>query len=166
MQGRGQGFESPRLHYMRILHNSKLWGVLVVVFLGMFAGVAFLILTNDNFVQSDETTIRYTTQSIGPVPVLGLVVDENLNVVDVEKESAAEKVGVLKGDKITKVSGVNVKSGIDAKRMMGGVNEDKDVALSINRNSEQLNIIVGVGYPPARPGQPTPTAVPPNEIYF
>jgi len=151
---------------MRILHNSKLWGVLVVVFLGMFAGVAFLILTNDNFVQSDETTIRYTTQSIGPVPVLGLVVDENLNVVDVEKESAAEKVGVLKGDKITKVSGVNVKSGIDAKRMMGGVNEDKDVALSINRNSEQLNIIVGVGYPPARPGQPTPTAVPPNEIYF
>jgi hypothetical protein len=50
--------------------------------------------------------------------------------------------------------------------MMGGVNKDKGVALSINRNSEQLNIIVGVGYPPARSGQPTPTAVPPNEIYF
>lgn len=137
-----------------------------MVFLGMFAGVVFLVLTNDNFIQSDETTIRYTTQSIGPVPVLGLVVDENLNVVDVEKGSAAEKAGVLKGDKITQVSGVNVKSGIDAKRMMGGVNKDKGVALSINRNSEQLNIIVGVGYPPARSGQPTPTAVPPNEIYF
>ncbi len=98
-----------------------------MVFLGMFAGVVFLILTNDNFIQSDEATIRYTTQSIGPVPVLGLVVDENLNVVDVEKRSAAEKAGVLKGGKITKVSGVNVKSGIDAKRMMGGVNEDKGV---------------------------------------
>lgn len=75
-----------------------------MVFLGMFAGVVFLVLTNDNFIQSDETTIRYTTQSIGPVPVLGLVVDENLNVVDVEKGSAAEKAGVLKGDKITQVS--------------------------------------------------------------
>ena len=100
-------------------------------------------------------------------PVLGVVVDKNARVIELESGSAAETAGIARGDVLKMVDNVPVTSGVDAMlkyraRSGGG----KTLSLVFDREGKEITLQALPTPPEARAGQPTPTPLPPDQYYF
>ena len=100
-------------------------------------------------------------------PVIGVVVDRNLRVVDLEKGSAAEKAGIMRGDVLRRLDTTPLTNGPDAmQRFRERTITGQGLSLGLSRGGKDIQVQV-VPLPPAREyGQPTPTAVPVFQFYF
>ncbi len=103
---------------------------------------------------------------IYPAPVLGVVVDQNLRVVDVEAGSAADQAGIRRGDVIKMLENVPVAAPDEAARVIRQARVGQKLAISVGRDNMEITLEAHLARPVARPGQPTPTPVPADEYYF
>jgi predicted metalloprotease with PDZ domain len=102
-------------------------------------------------------------------PVLGIVVDPALRVLDVERGSSAEEVGIRAGDVVTKVGGAAVSTSADAKRSFRQAKEGDHLSVTVRRGGQAvvLSFVVrSVNRQGTNPPPPTPTPVPANDDYF
>ncbi|MDQ3703845.1 MAG: PDZ domain-containing protein [Chloroflexota bacterium] len=100
-------------------------------------------------------------------PVIGVVVDRNLRVVDVEKGGAAEKAGIARGDVLRRLDTTPLANGPEAmQKFRERAITGQGLSVGLNRGGKDLQVQV-LPIPPARQfGQPTPTAVPMDQFYF
>lgn len=70
-----------------------------------------VILTPESPLETPETLAEteffISTTIIWANPVLGVVIDEQMTVIDVDSKSAAEVAGILKGDVLISVDGIS-----------------------------------------------------------
>jgi membrane-associated protease RseP (regulator of RpoE activity) len=108
-----------------------------------------------------------------PAPVLGVVVDRNLKVIDVESGSAAEKAGVQRGDVLKKLDSTILTSPVVAmntarQKIQSKPGQKIDVMLQRGGQDILLQVLPA---PPVSRGTfdhpaPTPTAVPAHDGYL
>ena len=101
-----------------------------------------------------------------PGPVLGLVVDQRMNVLEIEMGSAAEKAGVKRGDVLKRLGGTGVTSAAEARGRFQQAKKGENMAVIVARGGQDMTLQVTVATRPDRPGQPTPTAVPQDQMYL
>jgi S1-C subfamily serine protease len=95
-----------------------------------------------------------------PAPVLGIVVDQSMIVLHVEPGSAAEQIGIQRGDLIDAVEGIVVATNREAVRdTIRMAKANQKLHLKIRRSGMELALEVVPSSPAARPNQPTPTPV-------
>jgi S1-C subfamily serine protease len=98
--------------------------------------------------------------------VLGVVVDDRLQILDVERGSAAAGAGLRRGDVIGAVGGQVPASPAAAEQLVGSFREGETVSIAVRRAGQQLTVPVPVTRPASRPGASTPTPVPPQQGYL
>lgn len=95
-----------------------------------------------------------------PAPVLGIVVDQNMAVLHVEPGSAAEKIGIQRGDLIEAVEGMVVATNRDTVRQaIRTAKRGQKLLLKVRRAGVEVMFEVVPSSPVARPNQLTPTPV-------
>ncbi len=150
--------------------KSKKFTAAGILVFGILAGVLAWFMFNSDTERanpvSDQTATEVFTSDLMPMPVMGLVVDRDLRVVDIETGSGAEKAGIQKGDVIQSISGALPKSAMDAKAMMGRFVREKQITLDLERKGTRMQLVVALSYPTPRRGQPTATPVPADQTYF
>ena len=122
----------------------------------MFMMIGFLLIVSISCTARSEpgaTTIH--TYTLNLPPVLGVVTDENLQIIYVEPGSAAEKAGLQTGDVLKEVEGIAIME----KPHLKFTRKDKD-----DKEGEiEVEIIPGPMY--LNPAA-TPTAIPVTAKYF
>lgn len=131
--------------------------------------IGFLLIVSISCTARSEpgaTTIH--TYTLNLPPVLGVVTDENLQIIYVEPGSAAEKAGLQTGDVLKEVEGIAIRENPGkAKEIIGSMEKphlkftrkDKD-----DKEGEiEVEIIPGPMY--LNPAA-TPTAIPVTAKYF
>ena len=100
-------------------------------------------------------------------PVMGVVVDRDLRVVDVEKGGAAEKAGITRGDVLRSLDATPLANGPEAmQRFRERAIVGQGLSVGLTRGGEDLQVQV-LPIPPVHQfGQPTQTAVPVDQFYF
>ncbi len=102
-------------------------------------------------------------------PQLGVVVDQNLMIIDIEHGSAAEQAGLQVGDIIKVLGTAVVTSPVTAMQTahqtFSSMKPGDAVQIVLSRKGQELNIKAHLSVP-SHPGQPTPTAVPEGYTYF
>jgi membrane-associated protease RseP (regulator of RpoE activity) len=99
-------------------------------------------------------------------PVLGVVVDRGLRVLDVVRGSSAEEIGLRAGDVVTKVGGAAVSTSADARRLFQQAKEGDRLSLTVRRGGQDLMlsfVVRGVIYQGGNSLPPTATPVPAND---
>jgi S1-C subfamily serine protease len=99
-------------------------------------------------------------------PALGVVVDQNLRVVDVESGSAAAAAGIRQGDVLEAIGGNPVNTSAKAVGSFRAAQVGDTLAVAVARGGQSLTLRVKVAHRIGHPGQPTPTAVPVDKHYF
>jgi len=104
-------------------------------------------------------------------PVLGVVVDSKMRVLQVEAGGAAEKVGIRAGDLLVALGGTELTSPSTGKSLIGRAAlaaQGSPVALpvALTRKGQPLTVTAQLKPPQRRSGMPTPTAVPYDEYYL
>lgn len=144
----------------------RLLAVLVLgAIIGLTAGCG---AAGESQVQNREQIATVVIQEYTvAAPVIGVVVDRNLRVVDVEKGGAAEKAGIIRGDVLRRLETTLLTDGPDAmQRFRERTITGQGLSLELSRGGKDLKVQV-VPLPPAREyAQPTPTAVPLDQFYF
>lgn len=107
-----------------------------------------------------------TVVALASAAVLGIVVDKDLQVVQVEPGGAADKAGVKKGDFIRSVNDQTVNSPLDARRAFYSRNLSQKTHLVVVRAGRVRNFDIKPGVSKGKPGAPTPTPVPDEAVYF
>ena len=99
--------------------------------------------------------------------VLGVVVDEKMNVVHVEKGSGAENAGIQLGDTLDSINSVSfITDRARVKELIGEKAEGKYLTLKLKRDQKDLEMVIIASVPVPQSGMNTPTAVPPTQDYF
>ena len=109
-----------------------------------------------------------------PADQVGVTIDKDLKVIDVDAKSAAEEAGIQPGDKILSVDGTPLSSLDQARDAMReklyARQQQKDQKLVVGtldvevvRNGQTLHLKVKPAPPASKPG---PTPVPPGKHYF
>ncbi len=100
-------------------------------------------LTNEDVPRNTQTS-RVVTISLSPAPVLGIVVDIDLAVIEVEPRSAAELAAIQKGDVLESIEHMPFVEGRDAiKELIAAYQqEDKPLQLKLHRNGEAVVVEV------------------------
>ena len=176
-----------RVSQLRAERKHKPVARFVVV--SLLLGLALIVMltgligrnAGDRNTATQSVTAQATSTVVGlvpiegsePAPVLGVVVDGNLKVVDVEGGSAAEKAGVQKGDILKKLDNTALTSPAAAmetarQRIRSVPGQKVDVVLQ--RGGQEI-ILQVLPSPPASRGTidnpaPTPTAVPADFGYL
>jgi S1-C subfamily serine protease len=99
-------------------------------------------------------------------PALGVVVDQNLQVVDVEPGSAAAAAGIRLRDVLKAIGGNPVNTPAKAVGSFRAAQVGDTLAVAVARGGQSLTLRVTVAPRIGHPGQPTPTAVPVDKHYF
>lgn len=158
--------KSPKIpwHYLRLAAFFAICGL-------VFLLVVLFLPRND----SGEIIIDYAYAT----PVLGVVVDRQMQILQVEAGSAAEKAGLKAGDILTGLDGVAVKTSEELKQKMrlkfsnptGETSADPKASSTFkigykrnNQPAELTAILITPGVY-AHPG-PTATAIPANQDYL
>ncbi|MEA2575199.1 MAG: hypothetical protein QOH93_2497 [Chloroflexia bacterium] len=106
-----------------------------------------------------------------PAPELGIVVDGNMRVVDLERGGAAELAGILRGDVILRLEGTQLTMPAQARQTAVDLfisRPGKEITVTINRHGQSIAVKVLPATRPDRggsPGNPVPTATPVLEPY-
>ncbi len=98
--------------------------------------------------------------------VLGVVVDENNRVLEVEPDNAAAKGGVQVGDLLDSLDGISFQDKVSVKARIQGQNEGAIFKLMVQRNDQSIILEIGPMPPVARFNAPTPTPVFAPQDYF
>lgn len=124
------------------------------------------------------TEVFTITSIVWSVPVLGVVIDETITVIDVDPNSAADMVGIQKGDVLVAVDGVSFATDkAQAKQILWAIPPEGETAyerwkaggewintahtLQVQRDGQQFDVPV-IPRPPVYDPQALPTAVPPS----
>lgn len=120
-------------------------------------------------------TIREVSFALEPAPQFGIVLDREMRVIDVEEGGAADRAGVRVGDVLTMLNGDPLSS-LDSLAEVGAafaavgeralLPDAAPASVTERRGGREETITIVPAAPPARPGQPTPTAVPADERYI
>jgi len=104
-------------------------------------------------------------------PDFGLVIDDKLQVVEVEVNSAAQKAGIKTGDTLESIDNTTLATPKDARdAARQAVTTNRSATFVLNRNGQKLSLQVAPGStsgrgPNSRPGA-TATPVPSNYGYL
>lgn len=107
-------------------------------------------------------------------PVIGITADKGLRVLDIESGSTAERAGIQPGDILQRVNNVSLAPAIDVAGVWNIIYQVRSVIdqsggqtlpLVVSRNGRLLTLAVLPAANP-HPNQPTPTAVPQEQVYF
>lgn len=142
---------------MKTVLLSRL-GLLMTILSGVISG---LVLT---MVFLNQT--REETHTFYAAPVLGVVVDKDMRVLDVEAHGAAARAGLQRGDVIETIEGIPL--AVDKARVKQAIVQAKltqKLTMKIKRGGLDAVLTVLPAPPVFEPG-PTPTPVPPDEDYF
>jgi len=104
-------------------------------------------------------------------PELGIITDPNLVVIAVEQGSAAEKVGIQRGDILKQVNKTVLASmspqfAMNTIRGLIVQKSNQPLDLTLMRGGQEQKFQVIPAPPVPHPGQPTPTPLPTNYGYF
>jgi S1-C subfamily serine protease len=101
-------------------------------------------------------------------PSLGVVVDSNLTVLDVQKGSAAEKAGVLPNDVLLKLNGTTPASFTEWATEISNMEVGQTYTITVQRSSDIVELsVVSTRYPAESfPPGVTPTIIPTNQYYI
>lgn len=138
---------------------------------GLLAGIMLIVAmtactggaTLDSSSQAPATTTprQFADYGTRATPVLGIVVDKSLRVVDVDPGGVGEQAGIQRGDVLLVVGGATVASTSSAKQLVNqAFTTGQSVPIVLVRDGKQVTL---TGVPinrTTRTGQPTPTAVP------
>lgn len=111
---------------------------------------------------STTTMVDY----IKAAPSLGVVVSRQLQVLDVEAGSPAQRAGIQRGDILTAIGNTTVTSSVAAKQQFLRARAGQSLAVAIRRGGKPMTLEIQVSATAGRPGAPTPTPVPPSEDYI
>ncbi len=127
---------------------------------GTFSGVGFAIPSNlakqvmQSLLEHGRVirgwlgvTIQSTTNEIASA--LGLDSPRGALVVDVSKDSPAEKAGLRRGDLVLTINGEEVASSQDLTNRVGGMAPGSDVRLQVQRESGPTEVTIILGERPA-----------------
>lgn len=120
-----------------------------------------------NNTNSASDQLQPTIFALSPPAVLGIVVDGDGNVIQVEQEGSASIGGIQVGDKIVsfneqKVTPSNLKN---LPEQIAN-SESKPATVIVLRKGNEIKLTVKPTPPRARPEQPTATPVPNNQQYL
>lgn len=146
-------------------------GLAVLVFLSFCSSQSSPSQANQNNanrpnVETNQPAPGVTVFALEPAPVLGIVVDRNMQVVHVEKGSAAEKGGIKKGDILKGVNSKIVTQPNAAREAFYSINSSQKSRLVILRDGKELTLEIRPAAPATNAGQQTPTPVPQDMTYF
>lgn len=99
-------------------------------------------------------------------PELGIVVDSQLKIIQIESKSAAEQGGLQKGDVLEMVNDIQIIHPSNAFRAFHARKPSQKTTLVILRGGKEITLEI---LPTSRSGSPgalTPTPVPPDMTYF
>lgn len=100
-------------------------------------------------------------------PVIGVVVDRNLRVVDVERGGAAEMAGIMRGDVLRELETTPLTDGAEAmQRFRERARTGQGLSVGLSRGGKDLQVRILPVPPTPKHGRPTPTAVPADQFYF
>jgi membrane-associated protease RseP (regulator of RpoE activity) len=99
-------------------------------------------------------------------PVLGVVVDDTLQILDVDEGGVAARAGLQRGDVISGLGDQAPASPAAAKQLFASFQEGATVSIAVRRAGQQRTVPVQVMRPTGRPGAPTPTPVPQPLMYL
>jgi S1-C subfamily serine protease len=122
--------------------------------------------TNSSSLASSGSIVLYAA------PVIGLTLNQDLRVLDVQPGSAAEQAGIQRGDVLAKIGTTPLEAGIPSATLLGLVQDliaaqaHQAVQLTVVRDGQEIAVAVQPTAPNGTPNQPTPTAVPANQVYF
>jgi S1-C subfamily serine protease len=71
-------------------------------------------------------------------PLLGVVVGPGLRVLDVERGTSAEEIGIRAGDVVTKVGGATASTPADAKRSFRQAKGGDRLSVTVRRGGQDL----------------------------
>lgn len=130
-------------------------GLLVAVILGVSA-IVTLALPHDLV----ETTTCMAA------PVLGIVIDRDLQVLDVEADSGAAKAGIKRGDVLTAHAGKTVITVADFVQEFHSSDLSQPRAITIRRDGKGMSLTVTPRAIQGARGAQTQTPVPPDQQYL
>ena len=98
--------------------------------------------------------------------VLGVVVDENNQVVEVEHYSAAEAAGIQRGDTLDSVDEIAFKDKEKAKNKIKEAKNNQKVKVKLKRNGKAIVLELVPSVPQWPENAPTGTPIPTPQDYF
>ncbi|MCS6848098.1 MAG: PDZ domain-containing protein [Anaerolineae bacterium] len=114
-----------------------------------------------------------------PAPALGVTINADAVVVDVEPGSSADKAGIQRGDVLQKVGSVALatpelradpgkarEARMEIKLMLMNMQAGSRLDVKLRRNGSDVVLSVELIPPPTRPGQPTATPVVEPSFYL
>jgi S1-C subfamily serine protease len=112
-------------------------------------------------------------------PSLGVTINQDAVIVDVEPGSSADKAGIKPGEVLQRVGTValaapEIKADVarsqqarmDVKRLLATTASGSKLNVQLLRQGSPVNLDVELTPPPARPGQPTPAPVVEPNFYL
>ena len=134
---------------------------------GLAGAVVLVIAMVFGFSAAEESPPRVFEMRVTErAPVLGVVVDDGFQVLEVEEGSAAARAGLRRGDVIARLGDETPASPTAAKQLVRTFREGATVPIAVRRAGRQLTVPVPLTRPTGRPGAPTPTAVPQQQMYL
>jgi len=112
-------------------------------------------------------------------PSLGVTIDQNAVIVDVEPGSSADKAGIKPGEVLQFVGTVALaapevtgdvaraqQARMDVKRLLTTSASGSKLSVQVLRQGAPVNLDIELTPSPSRPGQPTPTPVVDPNFYL
>ena len=125
---------------------------------------------------TQESSSLLSAQESGSIgsrgsPTLGLTLDETFQVIDMQRGSAAEQAGIQRGDVLAEIEFTPLEAGTPPSSLLTLVQNlisqtQQAVPLTLLRGGQEIVITVLPMAPASMPNQPTPTAVPADQVYF
>jgi S1-C subfamily serine protease len=110
------------------------------------------------------TAIGLEATSVGPA--LGVILDQNMRVLDIEADSTAARAGIQRGDILRAIGGTNIASPRATAELVRRSKIGQNLTITLERGGQQVSLPLVIGPRPGHPDQPTPTPVPNNEMYL
>lgn len=116
----------------------------------------------DACASSEQTTIT----ALYGTPVLGIVADTQLQIIDIEPGSVAEQAGLQRGDVIVALGQQVTTSPEQLRRAIVALAPQQAVDLTFRREGAEHRVRMMPAAPAPRASSATPTPVPGNMYYF
>jgi predicted metalloprotease with PDZ domain len=150
--------------YARSSFTGVKYQRLIIILVGAALAATMMVGCNQATVAGGGS---YPADATSPGDELGVVVDKDMKVLDVEPGSAAEKAGVQVGDVLDTVEGVSVGKDKDkVKNLIREPKKDKKLKLKLKRADKDMEVDISPAPPVPRPGAATPTPVFAPQDYF
>lgn len=115
---------------------------------------------------STSTQTQTDVDTLTAEPALGIVVDRNMRVVDIEAGSTAQRIGIQRNDVVTAIQGTQLSSAESARRIVRQAKVGQRLSIDIRRGNQSFTLNATMAPEVGHPHQATPTPVPSNQEYF